>query len=106
MGAQNTGPTIGQIVGAFKSLTTIEYIRGVRQHGWPGFDKHLWQRNYHEHIVRDEPSLNRIREYIATNPERWEFDRENPERRAEDAFDGWLRSQGERPIRTADPGDG
>ena len=38
------------------------------------------QRNYHEHIVRNERELNRIREYIINNPLQWQFDRENPDR--------------------------
>lgn len=38
----------------------------------------LWQRNYYEHIVRDENELIRIREYIKNNPLKWEFDKENP----------------------------
>jgi putative transposase len=38
----------------------------------------VWQRNYFEHVIRDEASLNRIRQYILDNPARWEFDRENP----------------------------
>ena len=37
----------------------------------------VWQRNYYEHIIRDEPSLNRIRQYIAENPLRWHLDRYN-----------------------------
>jgi putative transposase len=40
----------------------------------------VWQRNYYEHIIRDEESLNRIREYILNNPSRWTTDRENPNR--------------------------
>jgi len=40
----------------------------------------LWQRNYYEHIIRDDESLNSIREYIANNPLQWEMDRENPVR--------------------------
>lgn len=40
--------------------------------------KHFaFQRNYHEHIVRNENELNRIREYIINNPLQWQFDREN-----------------------------
>ncbi|HPU78648.1 MAG TPA: transposase, partial [Thermosynergistes sp.] len=39
----------------------------------------VWQRNYHEHIIRNDESLNRIREYIANNPSQWAFDRENPD---------------------------
>jgi hypothetical protein len=38
----------------------------------------VWQRNYYEHIIRNDDSLNRIREYIVGNPAQWESDRENP----------------------------
>jgi putative transposase len=38
----------------------------------------VWQRNYYEHIIRDENSLNRIRQYIVDNPKNWNGDRENP----------------------------
>ena len=38
----------------------------------------LWQRGYHDHVIRDEEDLARVREYIATNPIRWAFDPENP----------------------------
>ena len=44
----------------------------------------IWQRNYYEHIIRNDESLNRIRRYIAENPLRWHLDRENPERIDED----------------------
>ena len=70
--------TLGEIVGAFKSLTTVVYTRGVRQSGWPGFRGRLWQRNYYEHIIRSETELDRISEYIASNPARWDHDDENP----------------------------
>ena len=71
-------PTLGDVVGAFKSVTTVEYVRGVRGLGWQRFDKRLWQRNYFERVIRDESELGRIREYIANNIMKWEFDRENP----------------------------
>jgi REP element-mobilizing transposase RayT len=77
-------PTVGDVVGAFKSRVTVEYIRRVKKSGWPPFRGRLWQRNYYEHIIRDEESLNRIREYIATNPLRWHLDRENPFRVGDD----------------------
>ncbi|HPP38062.1 MAG TPA: transposase, partial [Thermosynergistes sp.] len=35
--------------------------------------------NYHEHIIRNDESLNHIREYIVNNPSQWAFDRENPD---------------------------
>ncbi|HLI33690.1 MAG TPA: transposase [Terriglobia bacterium] len=38
----------------------------------------VWQRNYYEHVIRNEDELNKIRDYIATNPLRWMLDRENP----------------------------
>jgi REP element-mobilizing transposase RayT len=38
----------------------------------------VWQRNYYEHIIRNDDELNRIREYITSNPAQWETDAENP----------------------------
>ncbi|HSV74411.1 MAG TPA: transposase, partial [Chthonomonadales bacterium] len=49
----------------------------------------VWQRNYYEHIVRDEQSLNRIRQYISDNPPRWAYDRENPFASAHEPEDAW-----------------
>ena len=60
--------TIGDIIGAFKSLTTHEYITGVKYNEWKPFNKRLWQRNYYEHIIRNENELIKIREYIKLNP--------------------------------------
>jgi len=71
-------PKLGQIVGAFKSLSTLAYGRGVREQGWRGFRGRLWQRNYYEHIIRNEEEFARIVNYIEWNPKRWAFDRENP----------------------------
>ena len=72
------GPTLGDIVGAYKSITTDEYIVGVKQRGWPRFDRKLLQRNYYEHIIRNERELNAIRQYIQNNPLKWALDRDNP----------------------------
>lgn len=63
-------PTVGNIIGAFKSRVTVEYIRGVKTSGWPPFRGRLWQRNYYEHIIRNERALNAIRQYIMENPRR------------------------------------
>ena len=73
-------PTLGDVVGAFKSLTTVEYGRGVREMDWQPFDKRLWQRNYYERIIRNESEYARAGEYIVNNPMKWEFDLENPAR--------------------------
>ena len=77
--------TLGEIMGYFKyqSAKRINELRGTS--GLP-----VWQRGYYEHVIRSEESLNRIREYIATNPLRWHLDRENPQAQGEDEFDLWL----------------
>lgn len=62
---------IGQIVGAFKSFTTNEYIQGVNRYGWPCFPGRLWQRNYWERIIRNDQELKDTREYIRNNPAQW-----------------------------------
>ena len=69
---------LGDVVGAYKSLTTVEYGRGVRTMNWASFRRRLWQRNYYEHIVRNDESMERIRRYILDNPLQWAFDSENP----------------------------
>jgi len=66
--------TLGDMVGAFQSITTVEYIRGVKNDDWRRFDKKLWQRNYWDHIIRNELSYNRIATYIKNNPAKWKED--------------------------------
>ena len=72
---QGIAPTVGDVVGAFKSLTTNEYIRGVKNNRWSRFNKKLWQRNYYEHIIRNEKSCYHILEYIQNNPLKWQDDK-------------------------------
>ncbi len=67
--------TLGDIIGAFKSMTTNGYIHGVKQFGWTPFNKHLWQRNYYEHIIRDQLSFEEIVAYIIENPIHWKNDK-------------------------------
>ncbi len=76
-GIAPTGKTVGDMVGAFESITTVEYIRGVKQKKWQPFDGKLWQRNYWEHIIRNEKSYQNISEYIINNPLKWENDKFN-----------------------------
>jgi REP-associated tyrosine transposase len=68
-----TSNSIPTIVRLFKSVTTkrINVERST-----PGVA--IWQRNYHEHIIRDDDELSCIREYIANNPLQSALDRENP----------------------------
>ncbi|EKE01419.1 MAG: hypothetical protein ACD_21C00137G0001, partial [uncultured bacterium] len=62
------------IVHQFKSFTTNRYSHNVKYNQWPSFTKRLWQRNYYEHIIRNEIDLNQIRKYINDNPLKWEWD--------------------------------
>lgn len=71
-------PTLGKIVQWFKTMTTNDYIRGVREDGWPPFRKRLWQRDYYDHVIRNDRALCNIRAYILNNPARWNEDTENP----------------------------
>jgi len=64
---------LSKMIGRFKmvSAKNINLVRATSGLA-------VWQRNYHEHIIRNEASLNRIRQYIVDNPAQWEFDEENP----------------------------
>ncbi|MBA7587750.1 hypothetical protein ES708_29788 [subsurface metagenome] len=81
-GGSRTAPTpktpecnkpLGRIIGAFKTVSTkrINIIRKTPA-------STLWQRNYYEHIIRNEDELNRFRRYITDNPANWQTDEENP----------------------------
>jgi putative transposase len=66
--------SIPDVMRWFKTMTTNAYIRGVKVDGWPAFQGKLWQRSYHDHIIRDDASLTRIRQYIHNNPANWHDD--------------------------------
>jgi REP element-mobilizing transposase RayT len=69
----NVAPgSLGAIVRSFKSAVTKE-INGLR--GTPS--QPVWQRNYYDHIIRNERELNAIHDYIEKNPQRWALDEEN-----------------------------
>jgi REP element-mobilizing transposase RayT len=61
----------------YKTLTTKRYIDGVKNNHWQRFNKKLWQRNYWEHIVRNENEYYRIAQYIVNNPKKWAMDKLN-----------------------------
>jgi putative transposase len=91
-GSSRTAPTgarrikpLGRLIGAFKTISTKQ-INFTRKTSGASF----WQRNFYEHVIRDDHSLNRIREYIVTNPLQWDLDRENPQAQGRDEFDNWL----------------
>jgi len=84
---------LGRLIGAFKTISTkqINFIR--KTSGVP-----FWQRNFYEHVIRDDHALNHIREYITTNPLRWDLDRENPQVQGRDEFDNWLTTFKKPPV--------
>ena len=68
-GNPQNNSTLGSIVGAYKS-TVARLINGLRHTtGAP-----IWQRNYYDHIIRNEAEFNHIWDYIDDNPRRWEED--------------------------------
>jgi REP element-mobilizing transposase RayT len=73
----HTDKTVGDMVGAFESITTVEYIRCVKNNHWQPFDGKLWQRNFWEHIIRNENEYRRITQYILENPRKWAMDKLN-----------------------------
>ena len=71
-----TGPqskSIGALMAGFKSVVTKRINKMRDTYGTP-----VWQRNFYEHIIRDEVEFNRIREYVINNPAEWDKDEENP----------------------------
>ena len=75
----STGDHIGSplrdIIGWFKTMTTNEYIAGVKCGKFIPFKGRLWQRNYYEHIIRNYDDYTNIAEYIQNNPLKWEYDK-------------------------------
>ena len=72
---EHVGSPLRLVVQWFKTMTTNEYIRGVKTLGWQPFNGKLWQRNYYEHIIRDERAFHNISEYIINNPKKWSEDK-------------------------------
>lgn len=65
---QSPSRTIGSIIRGFKIGVTKWFRKNTKIYN-------VWQRNYYEHIIRDEPELNRIRNYIIKNPANWQNDK-------------------------------
>jgi REP element-mobilizing transposase RayT len=68
---------LASIVGWFKTVTVKRYGHGVKTLGWLGYSKPLWQRSFHDHIVRDDADSLRCEQYIEGNPARWAAAREH-----------------------------
>lgn len=68
-------PTLGQIVAYFKYQSTKEMNEADNM----GIITKFWQRNYYEHIIRNETELKWKTDYILDNPSQWDEDQENPQ---------------------------
>ena len=74
IGLENSSLNLSETIRRFKTFTTRQYIKHVTNSQWKPFYKKLWQRNYYEHIIRNEQSLEKLRTYIENNPLKWNVD--------------------------------
>ena len=70
--SEENGTSISNIIGSFKSLTTVELHKS-------GLKEFKWQRSFYDRIIRNESELYNIRNYIDLNPLKWELEKNNPE---------------------------
>ena len=68
---EHVGSPLGRVIQWFKTMTTNEYIRGVKTNGWQRFDGKLWQRNYWERKIFGDRSYQSTVKYIVSNPANW-----------------------------------
>lgn len=66
--------TLPKVIQAFKSITTLK----IKKSGFE--EEYFWQKNYYEHVIRNEEELNRIREYVINNSEKERIDLEDIEK--------------------------
>ncbi len=71
---RHAGRSLQDAMHFFKTMTTNDYIKNVKNNSLPAFDKKLWQKSYYDHIIRDEEDYLIRWNYIDTNPQRWEKD--------------------------------
>jgi putative transposase len=72
---QRRNMILSKIIGRFK-MTAAKEINLLRN----TMGSQIWQRNYYEHIIRNDRDLNNIRDYVVNNPLQWFHDDENPDR--------------------------
>jgi REP element-mobilizing transposase RayT len=74
MGMQSADPevSLGDVISWLKTAVLRDYASGVRTEGWPPYGRVLWQRDYYDRIIRNEGELETRRNYMASNPSRWQ----------------------------------
>ena len=70
----HTGSPLQEIVNWYKTMTTNEYIRHVKEGLYQPYNDAFWQRSFFDHIIRNQDDLYETRKYIVNNPISWYFD--------------------------------
>ena len=68
---RHEGHSLQDVMHYFKTMTTTDYIRGVKSGMLQPFDKKLWQKSYYDHVIRNQQDYDETWQYIENNPTRW-----------------------------------
>ncbi len=71
---RHAGRSLHDVMRWFETRSTNEYIRYVKKGVLKPFNNKLFQKSFHDHIIRDEKDYQKIWEYIDLNPIKWELD--------------------------------
>ena len=73
----HTGSPLQEIIEWYKTMTTNEYIRHVKEGLYRPYNKIMWQRSFFDHIIRNQDDLRETRKYIVNNPLTWYYKRKH-----------------------------
>ena len=68
---RHAGRSLPEVMQFFKTMTTNDYIRGVKAGVLVPFDKKLWQKSYYDHVIRNQQDYDETWQYIENNPTKW-----------------------------------
>ena len=71
IGEEHDGCTLPDVIRFFKTMSTNEYIRAVKDGFLPRFQGKIWQKSYYDHVIRNQADYNEIWEYVQNNPDKW-----------------------------------
>lgn len=72
---RHAGRSLHDAMRWFKTMATNDYIKGVKTGILKPFDKKIWQKSFHDHIIRGKEDYQKIWQYIDTNALKWEQDK-------------------------------
>jgi len=72
---RHAGRSLPELMQWFKTMTTNDYIRGVKDNKLKPFSGKLWQKSYFDHVIRNENDYKECDEYILNNPLKWQLDK-------------------------------